>query len=334
MTYIASGDRINYSLRPAKSVERKMLKDLFSQLYPFGPVSGYKYIGFGSKYFSDFKLFHRALHINDMTSIESDVERREKYEFNKPFDCVSLLPGRSTDVLQRMTYARKFIAWLDYDAALEQSALDDLDLLIGNVFSGSVLLVTLNVIPPKIGQLREEFRSPNGPHPDLLKLKLESLVSEEFIPMDFPKARLNKVEVYSQLIRSIILNRITKTLSEKNAALSDDEKWEFEQLVYFNYKDGADMSTIGWIFFQRKDREKYNACNLTSLNFFNQTENAWNIDIPNLTTKEIRHLQEVMPLMGEIDREKLSDVIFAESDIVSFSKIYRYFPNFFDIEMA
>jgi hypothetical protein len=152
--------------------------------------------------------------------------------------------------------------------------------------------------------------------------------------MDFPSLRLNKVEVYSQLIRSIILNRITKTLLEKNAGLVDDEKWRFEQLVYFNYKDGADMSTAGWVFFRNKELQNFNKCNFTSLNFFNQTGTAWNIDIPNLTTKEIRYLQEVMPLTGAVDRARLNEAVFNESDIISFAKIYRYFPNFFDIETA
>jgi hypothetical protein len=49
--------KINYTLRPAKNIERKMLCEAFHKLHPFGKVQNYRYIGFGSTYFSDFILF-------------------------------------------------------------------------------------------------------------------------------------------------------------------------------------------------------------------------------------------------------------------------------------
>jgi hypothetical protein len=60
-----SYEKINYSLRPAKSIERKMLCDAFRRLSAFGKVENYQYIGFGSTYFSDFSLFHKALGISN-----------------------------------------------------------------------------------------------------------------------------------------------------------------------------------------------------------------------------------------------------------------------------
>ena len=49
-----SFERIDYSLRPAKHAERRMLCDVFRRLKPFGPVEDYVYVGFGSVWFSDF----------------------------------------------------------------------------------------------------------------------------------------------------------------------------------------------------------------------------------------------------------------------------------------
>ena len=81
-------EKINYSLRPAKSIERKMLGNAFRKLSDFGAVESYRYIGFGSTYFSDFILFHKALGIKHMISIERDRENEERFRFNCPFRCI------------------------------------------------------------------------------------------------------------------------------------------------------------------------------------------------------------------------------------------------------
>ena len=47
---------INYELRAAKSVERKMLCEAFSRLSLLESIKNYGYIGFGSAYFTDFSL--------------------------------------------------------------------------------------------------------------------------------------------------------------------------------------------------------------------------------------------------------------------------------------
>ncbi len=331
----ASGDRINYTLRPAKSVERKMLRDLFCILYPFGPVDEYKYIGFGSKYFSDFKLFHRALHIREMVSIEGDIGNPDKYEFNKPFNCVDLKIGTSNEVLSSMKHDKKFIAWLDYDSAIAEPMLVDLEILIENLYSGSLILSSFNCTPYGVMALKEEFQCPHETHPVLLRKKFETLVPLEFVPLEVPQQGLSKAAVHSSVLKGIFENKIKKALLEKNAALADQDKWEFSQLIYFNYKDGAEMGTLGWLFYQKKDVSKFEDCKFTSLDFFNNGDDGYKIDIPNLTIKEIRLLQESMPLpVGPLDRVKMPECIFSNEDVFSFSKVYKYFPNFTDIEIA
>ncbi|HYX17747.1 MAG TPA: O-methyltransferase, partial [Nostoc sp.] len=50
-------------------------------LSPFGEVAAYRYVGFGSTYFSDFILFHKSLHIEDMISIEKDKYAKTRFEY-------------------------------------------------------------------------------------------------------------------------------------------------------------------------------------------------------------------------------------------------------------
>lgn len=331
----ASGDFINYSLRPAKAVERKMLKDAFSMLYPFDRASQYKYIGFGSKYFSDFKIFHKSLNIDDMISIESDVQYQNKYEFNKPFNCIKMEFGDSTNVLSRITFDKKFIAWMDYDSVIDNSMLIDVGILIENIISGSIVLVSYNSFPQKKSSLENDFNDRESSHDILLKRWLEERVQQEFIP-PIPRQGLSKANNYSKIIREIFNLKISHSFVEINAALPHEQKWNFSQICYFNYKDGVDMSTIGWIFYRNCDADKFQACNFDSLEFFSDNENAVNITVPNLTLKEATLLSEAMPASANtaINMNQYPFTIFSASEVAEFSKIYKYFPNFSDIETA
>jgi hypothetical protein len=141
----ASYRRINYALRPAKAVERKMLCEMFLRLHPFARVEQYRYIGFGSIYFSDFHLFHRSLGISDMLSIERDVDAKECFEFNRPYQCVRLDFRPSSEVLPELNWMSPAIVWLDYDGKLDESVLSDVITFFNRAHSGSLLLVSINV---------------------------------------------------------------------------------------------------------------------------------------------------------------------------------------------
>lgn len=136
-----SGRKINYSVRPAKNVERKMMRDFFLRLSHFGRIEDYRYIGFGSKYFSDFIIFHRHLNISEMISIEADTNNRARYEFNKPYSNIRMEWGHSSEVLPKLAQsAKKTIYWLDYDGAFEPFMLQDAAIVAEGISSG--------VIPP------------------------------------------------------------------------------------------------------------------------------------------------------------------------------------------
>src|SRR5690242_16417832 len=102
-----SSARINYSLRPAKHIERRMIAESLRHVAPFAHIEAYRYMGFGGLYFSDFALFHRMLNVRDMVSVEIDTNSKERYEFNKPYDCISLEFGKSSQVLPRLKWDKR-----------------------------------------------------------------------------------------------------------------------------------------------------------------------------------------------------------------------------------
>jgi len=62
--------QFHYGLRPSKQVERKIMIDVLQGLWKAGhDISRYAYVAFGSVYYVDFTMFHRYLHIHDMTCI-------------------------------------------------------------------------------------------------------------------------------------------------------------------------------------------------------------------------------------------------------------------------
>ena len=112
--------KIDYRLRPAKNVERKMLAEAFNRLSKFAPVNSYRYIGMGSLYFSDFILFHRSLGFQKMISIEAEEKepQQERFKFNKPFNCVDIKFGFTSKILPNLNWDTRDVIWLDYDGKL------------------------------------------------------------------------------------------------------------------------------------------------------------------------------------------------------------------------
>ena len=152
-----SYSKINYRVRPAKSIQRKMLCDAFLRLSFFEPVENYRYVGFGATTFVDFILFHKILGIKDMISIEKNEKDKARFEFNNPFHCICIKYGNSSNVLSSLDWDRKTVVWLDYDNPLTDSVLADIAYISRNLVSGSILVVTVDARP---------IPAPSSPFPD------------------------------------------------------------------------------------------------------------------------------------------------------------------------
>src|SRR5689334_751654 len=124
---MATSSEINYTLRPAKSVERKMIVEMLGRLTYFNDLADYEYVGFGAAYFADFRLVHRVLGISSMLSMEKDTYALERYEANKPYETVRVRGGWASDLLPKeVNWDRPVIAWLDFDGALDSDRLDEI----------------------------------------------------------------------------------------------------------------------------------------------------------------------------------------------------------------
>src|SRR5438270_10539979 len=99
-----SSTKVQYELRAAKQVERRMLIESLQALSLAGfPITDYQYTGFGAIYFVDFILFHKILGIREMLSIEGSPKVHRRAVFNRPYDAVRVHLGLSTDVIPTLS---------------------------------------------------------------------------------------------------------------------------------------------------------------------------------------------------------------------------------------
>lgn len=329
-----SGQKINYNLRFAKHVERKMLCDAFLEMRPFGGIKKYRYVGFGSFYFSDFTLFHKRLGLDNMISIEANEGLEVRCTRNKLFECIDLKPGKASKVLRQANFSwlEKTIIWLDYDKELQNDYLDDIGFTCPKLASGSIVLVTVNAHPDREDTNRVE--------------KLKEKIDEQYLPLELKQSDLGswgKARVYRDIITAVI-NRV---LNESFAATPAQERLAYQQLFNFRYNDGARMLTVGGILFKEKDRPLLQECQFDALPFVRQDSDSLLVEIPQLTYREMKYLDSLLPRLGYLPDEYAgnasgipgaftdisSDMGIPPLDILKYANIYRFFPTFVDAEV-
>lgn len=309
-----SYESINYNLRPAKAVERRMLCDAFQRLSPFGDVSSYRYVGFGSTYFSDFVLFHRALGIRNMISIEKDVHNAQRFEMNRPFSCIQLEFEHSNVVLPRLRWDVRTILWLDCDGHLDDRVLTDVHHFCAQACGGSVLVVTVNAHPISVNDVPFEKR--DARRVEILKRRISAL------PSDVDERDLRAWGT-AKLYGDVIRNKVQEVLHARNGEASAGNAILYKQVFNFVYKDGARMLTVGGILYDEGQVGTLAATRLESLSFARTDDALFHIEIPNLTYRELHSLDRQMPS----ESVKELDGIPSE-DICKYARLYRYFPRF------
>lgn len=311
-----SYEAINYTIRPAKSIERKMLVESFRLLTPFAPLEEYAYVGFGSTFFADFSLIHRHLGITDLISIEQDVERRGRFEFNKPLKCIRLDMRPSTQVLPELCWEKKTILWLDYDGKLSDGVLADIGFFFDLACSGSVLAITL--------QARPDYRGKRVPS---LHKRIQDATK---IPANITEDTLEEWGTAETYFR-IINNEINESLAARNGVLDAPDKLTYRQLYHFYYADSTKMFTVGGVLHSAKDFPSFGLCGFEDkLDFVRTSKEPYTLFVPSLTLRELQHLDKQLPCAAS---EALAAHGVPSSDVQTYRRIYRYYPRFAESEL-
>lgn len=309
---------INYALRPAKTVERKQICDLFRRLEHFGGIHSYRYIGFGSIYFTDFQLFHQALGVSDMISIEKETDHEPRFAFNKPYRCVDLKMGHSNVVLPTLDWGKRCVVWLDYDGKLDESVLADIATIVAKAQSGTIWITSLNAKPERKPGATPEVQ-------DAFRLqRLKENVGENNVPPGLTGAHLRAGSI-EKVYRRILLSEVAKGLSDRNGPLTSSKKMRFQQLINLSYSDDAQMMTIGGILYEESDQAVMEKCAFSELHFYRDGDDPCVIRAPKLTQKEIRCVNALLPKVPAVPLVLPGVPV---SDLEDYAMIYRHYPSF------
>jgi len=305
---------INYDTRVSKTIERKMLAEFFNRLSVFGNIASYRYIGMGSYYFTDFRLFHRNLGICDMVSIEWDKDNRSRFKFNNPFKCIDIKFGASWEVTPTLNWEKRTILWLDYDRHLDNNKLLDVKEFCGNAIAGSVILVTLSA------ETNDEDNGEMGKRLEKIKLR----VGSSRVPHDVIEQDLRQWGT-AELYRRIIDIYIKQSLNDRNGGLPQEARLRYRQLFNFHYSDGGKMVTVGGLIYNDEHTALLDAGIFANLDFIRDGADPYLIEEPTLTYREIRYLDSELPAQED---EAVSTENIPIADINKYRKLYRYFPTF------
>ncbi|MGI3213048.1 O-methyltransferase [Roseovarius tibetensis] len=308
---------IDYRIRPSKHVERVMLCEAFRRLR-FHVLEDYKYVGLGSVFFADFRMIHRSLGITRMLSIEKQENESARFEWNKPYSGIEMLFGETEQRLSDIDFSEPTIIWLDYDGPLTRSVISDIRHVAHAASHGSVLVATVNSHP----------RQTDANGTDMLE-QVRGELGNERIPASADLSSLRGAGL-SQFYRRVGDSEIRDALSTANGVRSGAKRLNYEQLFNFQYNDGAKMVTFGGVFFEREKRAEYEACAFDRLMFLRQGTEAYRIQAPKLTLREIAHLERQLPLPegSELDLGPMPS-----SDAQRYIELYRFLPTFVPVDL-
>lgn len=319
----ASFRRIDYSLRPAKHAERRMLCDLYRRVTPFGRIEDYVYVGFGSIWFSDFSLFHRSLGIKNMISIEQSATAEKRIEENKPFR-IPVIYSHSKDALPKLEWSKHHLLWLDYDDSLSLSMFYDMQTVASRAKSGTVLTVTVQC--SKAPQVAETESDTQTDAPNALS-RFTTLFGRERVPQETVEMDLYSWRL-GQLSRKMLLQEIEAGLATRNSS-SHKNQMQFKQICEIEYEDGAKMTTFVGIFYAPEDAHLLEQCHFETLDFLKNPLKPIKINVPKLSVRELKKLESQLPL-GVGDELQIGHI--PKSDADHFVSLYRYLPNFAVLE--
>lgn len=306
-----SFESINYSLRPNKNVERKLIVSSINKLQGIFPIDTYRYVGFGSMWFADFVLMHKHVGITDMVTIEIEHSRSKRVEFNKPFACINVRMEAAATALGEVLDDKNTIVWLDYDGSLKDAMTGDIETAIGSMTSGSLILVSVNANVKQLEgqQSNDEVMTP-------IKYLAEICDSTSIL------SQQNRLSVndFPEFVAEILHDKI------KGSVLSKKPGCTYIPIWTFSYSDGVKMITVGGMIANTSDENKLTSSGIFSLPYISGLK-TYKLSIPVLTEKEKRALDKLLPSVSPLN-QKHFDFELRDNEIEAYQKFYIQYPVF------
>jgi hypothetical protein len=327
-----------YHLRPNKFIDRHLFVQVLIGLQKKYGIEKYQYIGFGSFMFDDFKVLHNRLGISDMISLEGEEAVYERADFNKPYECIKVENIRSSAFINDFSRRKNFIFWLDYTSSFELGEqFSEFCTLVGTKMDvGDIVRITLNANPGNLDDKDDKSAGEKKTQKQIHKMRVEKL--REIISGYMPSQTSEK-DMSAKKFPIFLLSCLKKAAVD-SLTPSDYQKKYLFPLFSSVYADGQQMVILTAIVLDNTDDEgKIQEC----LNQYSDyVKFEWDkpcyIRIPDLTTKEIIHINSILPNSSSKTIKEKFGFAFQSAPklndaIKSYVDYYKYYPNFHHVNL-
>lgn len=335
-----SGATIDYELRPAKNVDRRVFVDLLARSERHMTLEGASYTSMGGYPMTDHRMIHRRLGIENLVSIDGNSDVVSRQNFNKPTEKCVCLNMFSNDLIDNLDnvfedqaidlQARKVI-WLDYTSPCSLAdQLNEFESLLRKVAVHDIIRITLNAnndalkYSVKEGADQEEIRQARFK-------KLEDMVGA-YLPHGSSDDNISKSNF------PVLLAKILGIAARK--ALPANGSHTFLPLSTVSYKDGQRMLTMTGIVIEKQNVDNFlNLTNFKSWPFFSEKfEDVKFLTVAVLTMKE-RMLMERLAVSSK--NENIEDHLKfkkfgnlkATDYFEDFKKHARFYPTHAQLDL-
>lgn len=318
-----------YHLRPNKAVDRNLFIECLLRLRNVIELSEYRYIGFGSYEFDEFKLVYRNLGIEDLHSIEKDPDVFRRQNFNKPYSCISLFNETCGNYFDEdFDESKKSIIWADFSVANEKYAqCQDIANICSKIRETDILRITFNAQPTSIpmhGKRVDEVRPE-----DRKKLRFEAL--KEDLADYFPDGEDVCEDDITQYRYPLFLLKTIRRAVYKDLDVSLSPC----PICSYVYSDHMQMMTVT-IYMCSSDKEKRKKTVQKLENAYKGWESYVNLDkwddlikinLPPLTVHEQLEIGQYEKNMDGIKKIE-EEMGIKEDELRRYLQFARYYPNF------
>lgn len=314
-----SYEKINYTLRPQKRIERALFAELINE-FNYLIKDAANYIGMGSLYFADYVYFHKMTKLNKMISFELLNEKTNKenelkktrFINNKPLDEIELIFKEIGKAIEDgdIPFDEHNFVWLDYDNPFVPAYLEDITNAINKENKTSLFALTFsNWIPDK-------YKSSNTFNTEQCYNDFES-----YIPYSIEKKDFNK-NSYNTIVKLTCDEYLKSILNDKNNLYGTD--FNIKRISTITYKDGVEMTTMLWLLYDNKFDIKYFHNKLNEIGICEEL----NLYMSPLSLYEKMYLDK----HSSDNREHLSECTGIDKDTIDKYYLYsKYIPEYSEI---
>lgn len=259
--------------------------------------------------FIDFHLMHRFLGVNRMISLERDPDMHPRSSFNCPFDFISVRKQSVAQFLAADKDNATTIYWLDYDDGLGPDITADILSLGTRLKRGGFAFVTTYADPP--GALEKLTKQQRLEY-------LQQYLGEFSVGLGEDDMAN---EVFTDTVRRILVAAFKNAF----AARTDGQ---FEVLFQIQYKDSAQMITVGGCFCESDLVSNIRKRVQTDLPFLLKSA-PYKIKHLNLTERE-RLLFDMAVTKSDPNEQSASlrSLGFKKKDFDAYRDMIRFIPRY------